>query len=232
MGDIEIKSILIVILGFSVGFFAILILNGCGAQSSSGDPSLNGQFEVSGNELTVYGSGLSSVESIEISESENRSAAKQESTKFDVKSKSDDKVVAMAPSDFEFDTTKTYSVALNGRRAVRTDILITVTGVASCVDDFVLIGKKGRGAFCIHKESYLVTMNFWDASEFCANNGARLCTAGEFYVACKQQSLSGSWYWVDGLTAAAGIAMGNTSCYNKSTLDDYSGKAKVRCCYN
>ena len=84
------------------------------------------------------------------------------------------------------------------------------------------------------------TMPYLDAVVFCGSQDARLCTWGEWYVACTKtallglQSMIGDWEWTnDAANSDGSIRMvGYSSCTHAGVTNAYTSVIKSRCCFH
>lgn len=148
---------------------------------------------ISGNKLSVAGISLDKVDQLSVHESGNESNR----IAFTILEKNKDLIVASPSEDFEFEAGRTYSVAGSTQSsAVNIDVQITVTGLAKCAEGFTLVGRKGKGAFCI-SSSAESAQDYWSAVETCRGKdpSSQLCSPQEWYLACKDGSPNGLSPW-------------------------------------
>jgi hypothetical protein len=101
-------------------------------------------------------------------------------------------------------------------------------------------GYAKVGDYCIGS-SNRPAVDFYDAASACADDGASLCTWGEWAVACRKGALpdvrfgaAGSYEWIDDYGAAAymtiadPIVYGNCEYLSRAAPSD---EYRFRCCY-
>lgn len=93
--------------------------------------------------------------------------------------------------------------------------------------------------YCIEIDQH-DTVDFPTASDTCGAIGMRLCTWGEWYVACTQatqlglNNMTGDWEWSNSSANGDGIVrvMGQSNCSQAATTPGWNSIARnYRCCY-
>jgi hypothetical protein len=109
-------------------------------------------------------------------------------------------------------------------------------GRTSCPPGFTLIGTSGTAeAFCISTNEETVA-TWLNATTACYNKTptkARLCSAGEWAMACVSglpTGMTGNWEWVADLYSGQGQLMGSSGC-DSFSFTNVSNLAGSRCCF-
>ncbi len=84
------------------------------------------------------------------------------------------------------------------------------------------------------------TLSYPDAVVLCGSQDARLCTWGEWYVACTKtallglQSMVGDWEWTNDAANSDELVrmVGYSSCTHAGVTNAYTSVLKSRCCYH
>ncbi|MFZ5553393.1 MAG: hypothetical protein ACOZCO_09775 [Bacteroidota bacterium] len=108
----------------------------------------------------------------------------------------------------------------------------------TCPSGFVKVNDQ----YCIEINDSGVSLDFWEASAWCANKNAKLCSWGQWYYACQQAATLGlvnmnnNWEWLDAgqnHTDAASQA-GNVNCTTEQSQSILSVglTVRARCCFN
>ncbi len=109
------------------------------------------------------------------------------------------------------------------------------TGRTSCPSGFTLIGTSGSAeAFCISTNEE-TSANWLNAVTACYNKSttARLCSAGEWAMACVSglpTGMTGNSEWVADLSGASGQLVGGASC-GSFGIASVSHSYGSRCCF-
>jgi len=102
-------------------------------------------------------------------------------------------------------------------------------GPPPCPAGFVALNDN----VCIEEFDRGTLFTWFDANRTCINAGTRLCTVGEWAVACENAIISdatGNWEWTDDSTGTGMTAVGFDRCTRFLGLGPTFAQATLRCC--
>lgn len=98
-----------------------------------------------------------------------------------------------------------------------------------------------NGQYCIQRNDTL-SLSVFNATKWCGDRGARLCTWGEYIHACTvhQSAMEGmfdEWEWIDDSSdhTHTGVQAGRWQCRSERSFvaaENPNNYAQVRCCYS
>ena len=117
-----------------------------------------------------------------------------------------------------------------------TAFFLQVRAESGCPSGFLPV----NGHYCIQANDTL-HISIYNATRWCMERGARLCTWDEYIHACtvqqvNMQGLFDDWEWIDDTSdhTHTAVQAGRTQCRSQrawGALEDPNNYAQVRCCY-